>query len=793
VKPVHRGPWERLTRMSWEEMRTRGRQELSKRWDASLYRLGKRFGGDARLAAPAAAAHFFFEPGELPAVVALYRSRYPEDAEALLAQAECICRHQFDLLGYEKLDYGAEIDWHLDAVRGIHAPRKPWYKIRTLDAREVGDAKVIWELNRHQYLIPLAIAECLTGSGRFAAELMRQWYHWQAENPYPIGINWASSLELAFRSMSWLWASHLLAGSSAVPPRFHSDLLRALALHARHIEKHLSTYHSPNTHLLGEAVGLFFIGTLCPQLPAASRWRQLGWQILLEHAEQKVRADGFYFEQSTYYHVYALDFFLHARILAAANGMAIPVSFDRTLENMLEILCALGRAGAPPRFGDDDGGRVFDPRRNRAEHLLDPLSTGAVLYRRSDFKAVAGELREETFWLLGAPGAARFDEMAATPPGNVSTSFESSGIYVMSGSADSQQQVVVDAGPLGGGTGGHGHADALSLHLNVQGRECLADPGTYLYTESDRDWFRSSAAHNVLQVAGAGHAEPAGRFSWRALPEVRAERWVASRGFDLFVGNHNGYMRLPQPVTHQRWVFYLRDRFLLMRDVLLGRGTQQFDIHWHLAPGGNPQIVNDHTVLAPAPTGGGLALFTTNQHGGTLEIGEGRFSPVYGSSVASAILHFRKEATLPAEFVTMLVPLESLTGELGELQRMSNASQNDPVSSFQYSTARENHLFFFSEGEQPWKLESWLSDARFLYCRLDEKGSLEHLALSGGSAVRRDSQQVLSAKKTIERFEWRHDAHESFVSSSDESALEILPERLPASLPLSSKPRGEAH
>ena len=88
--------------------------------------------------------------------------------------------------------------------------------------------------------------------------------------------------------------------------------------------------------------------------------------MILEAARKQVRADGFYFEQSTYYHVYALDFFLHARILAALNGVAIPADFDDVVIKMLDALCLLGRAGLAPTLGDDDGGRVFDPRRNRA-------------------------------------------------------------------------------------------------------------------------------------------------------------------------------------------------------------------------------------------------------------------------------------------------------------------------------------------------------------------------------------------------------------------------------------------
>src|SRR6202008_22536 len=104
-----------------------------------------------------------------------------------------------------------QIDWHADRVHGVGAPRKLFYQIHYLDFDEVGDSRVTWELNRHQHFSTLAKAYWLTGDKKFADEVFRQWYHWHAENPYPVGINWASSLEVAFRSLSWLWTYFLLA------------------------------------------------------------------------------------------------------------------------------------------------------------------------------------------------------------------------------------------------------------------------------------------------------------------------------------------------------------------------------------------------------------------------------------------------------------------------------------------------------------------------------------------------------------------------------------------------------
>jgi hypothetical protein len=47
-----------------------------------------------------------------------------------------------------------------------------------------------------------------------------------------------------------------MSASKQVTPKFMARLLVYLAAHGRHIEKYLSHYFSPNTHLTGEALGL---------------------------------------------------------------------------------------------------------------------------------------------------------------------------------------------------------------------------------------------------------------------------------------------------------------------------------------------------------------------------------------------------------------------------------------------------------------------------------------------------------------------------------------------------------
>ncbi|MBV9573442.1 MAG: alginate lyase family protein [Acidobacteriales bacterium] len=714
--------WRRVRAMSAAEFADRLGQQISARTDLLRYKLGSNFAPPLRIAAEGPAPVFFFSAQSLPSLGSRLRQLFPEQAASIVQQAEKICAHRFDLLGHEDLNYGAAIDWHYDHINQVRSTRKPWFKIRYLDFIEVGDSKIVWELNRHQHLVMLAKAYRLTGNEVFATELFHQWQDWHRENPYPIGVNWASSLEVSFRSLSWIWVYFLLADSATLPTGFREQWLLALGVSGRHIERYLSTYFSPNTHLLGEAVALFFIGTLCPELDQSKRWKQQGWEIILRESERQVQADGMHFEQSIYYHVYALDFFLHSAVLASLNDVPIPPTFDQTLEKMLEVLCVLGSAGPPPRLGDDDGGRLFDPRRNRAEHMLDPLATGAVLFGRGDFKHAAGGLREETLWLLGEAGIAEFDRLMAKKPAVESRALAASGLHLM-GDAGSQDVMIIDAGAQGTSTAGHGHADALSITLNSEGRQLLIDPGAceYLAERSARRVFRGTSAHNTLTVDELDQAEPSGPFAWKHLPNVKTEQWINGKSFDFFAGRQDGYSRLPGKVLHRRSVFFLKTRFWVVRDMVEGIGNHTLDLYWHLSPELVPASAND-SCFQNSEGRPWLYIVGTHDPKWTRELEWSPWSAAYGSSAMTRVVHFSALAELPEEFVTLLIPGHGAQVNVQDLVRIPDATLTGSAAGYRFGMLKDDHSVFFADGTD-WRCGEWNTDARFVYCMQGENGA----------------------------------------------------------------------
>ena len=745
--------------MSGEEVRTRIGQEVSKRLDLTLYRAGLGPRVPRLRPQPAAHANFFFgkdkNKDELAHRAALLRAHLPHEAERIIHAADDICRHEFHLLGYEKLDFGPNIDWHSDPVHGKRSSMKPWFKINFLDFHEVGDHKVIWELNRHQHLVTLAKAWRLAGNQTYANELVNQWYSWQKANPYPLGINWASTLEVAFRSLSWLWVRNLLTGCPDLPVTFQTDLVLALQWHGRHIERYLSTYFSPNTHLLGEAVALFFIGALCPEISAAERWRNEGWRIVLEESERQVRPDGVYFEQALYYHVYALDFFLHSRHLASENGFAIPERFDTILKRMLDVVQTLSAVGPPEGFGDDDGGRVFNPRRNQVECMTDPLALGSILYDCGKY-ATAG-LTEEAIWLFGDKAIQAFGKPRPQPAAE-SKAFESGGIYLINDSEPWSQQLMIDAGPQGTGHAGHGHADALSIRFSLDGRRFLVDSGTYCYISDgkERDWFRGTGAHNTLRVDNLDQAVSEGPFAWSSIPNVRAECWLNGQTFDFFVGSHDGYCRLPDPVLHRRSVFHVKGGFWFVRDVAEGQGSHLLESFWHFAP--ELEVREERgMILAGSPdteesTGrAGLALLIDRNSAWTTAIAEGFASRAYGAKQVAPVVRASASTRLPEESGVLLLPT-TRASDIGTFTAMGE-NRVPRVRGYRYEMPHGTEFLFFAQGSSPWECGPWTSDANLLYCKLDG-GRLVHVIMVSGSFAEWRGKRFVSHPGPVKSLEW---------------------------------------
>jgi len=590
------------------------------------------------------------------------RRRFGTKGKAVVDRAQAIVEGRFDLLGLRELDFGNPIDWHFDPVSGKHSPRMHWSHIPYLDAEQVGDSKVIWELNRQQYLATLGRAYWYTGNEAYGQTAFSHIHSWIEANPPKIGINWASSLEVAFRAISWLWAIYFFRDSVNCESNTFLQILKSLYVHGRHLETYLSTYFSPNTHLTGEALGLFYLGTLLPELSCAERWRKKGEEILLQQLDTHVLPDGVYFEQSSYYHRYTADFYTHLLILARQNDEPANKHLEEKLAALLDHLMYITRPdGSSPLFGDDDGGRLIKLDETAADDFRCTLATAAVLFNRGDYKYVAAEATEETLWLLGCEGFQRFEQLQVHPPEHRSRAYPTGGYYVMRDSwSPDANYMLLDCGPHGALKCGHAHADVLGFDAAVFGRTLLVDPGTYTYTGSveQRDYFRSSPAHNTLTVDGQSSSEASSVFAWQHVAKAQRLSWISRTRFDFFEGKHDGYERLTAPVDHTRSVLFLKRDYWVIRDRLATAGKHRYDLHFNFSPEASPNVKLGSQIssLRERPhDSAGVEIFAAGNGGHWVEQ-PGWVSRCYGQRAPAPHYSWETEAQGDHEVISFVIP-----------------------------------------------------------------------------------------------------------------------------------------
>ena len=688
-------------------------------------------------------AGFFPAFADPRATLAALRARAPEHEAATLARAERLLAGRFDLLGHQGLSYGEPIDWQLDPVAGKRAPLAHWSRVPYLDAAAVGDHKVTWEVNRHQWLVTLGQAYWYTGDERYARAFAERVEGWLDANPPKLGINWASSLEVAFRAISWVWALQLFRESPALTPSLLARMLASLHLHGRHVERYLSTYFSPNTHLTGEALGLYYLGMQLPELRAAPRWRARGRAILLAQIARHVRPDGVYYEQASQYHRYTTDFYLHLALLARAQGGDGGEAARGTVRRLLDHLLYLTRPdGTIPLVGDDDGGRLVQLDDRPPHDVRALLATGAAVFGSAAYAYAARGDLGGMIWLLGADGVRRLDEVGAAPPPETSRAFPDGGYFVLrDGWAPDASYLLFDAGPHGMMNCGHAHADALAVEVAAGGRPVLVDAGTYAYAGAARDEFRHAAAHNTVTVDGESSSVPAGAFAWRHVAHARHTLWESGPRFDYVEGAHDGFARLAPPAEHRRAVLFVKGGYWVVRDRVASAGAHEVAVHWHLAPGREGEARGGG---AAAKERGAPVLRLAAFGAGAFELGEGWVSPRYGARTAAPVLRYAQRGSGIQEVITFLLPAAAGGGPaVRELAASGGRA---------FAVAHEGGTDVLLAGEGGGvAAEGVEGDGELAWVRRDASGQVTAALLVRGARLRVDGRDVLAAPA---RREW---------------------------------------
>lgn len=592
-------------------------------------------------------------------IAGLQRELFQDETKAMIAAADRIVHESaWDLAGFGVLSFDREARWRSDPLTGsdwgldYHADIVPYH--------EGGpDIRVLWEVNRFGHAITLARAFAVTGDESYAEAFFSQVAEWMQQNPYGRGANWHCAMEAALRAINLLAAFDIFRHSERSSKEQLGTILQLLDQHGKFIlDNNEFSYVATSNHYLSNAIGLFWIGTMLPELQNAAEWQAFGLSEMLREMDKQVLPDGADFESSTGYHRFVTEMFLLSFLLAQKNGVDIPQKYWGKLQTMLEYLHGITRTdGRIPLIGDADGSQIIPIVKRYADDAAYLLALGAVVLDNHEFKSFAS-LTPEVLWSCGENGADKFNSLAAPAGGTTSAGFPNAGSYVM---RSGDLYLHFNANDCGvNGRGSHAHNDALSIEVSAFGRPFIVDPGNYAYNldRTARHKFRSTAYHSTVSVDAAeqNSIAPDLPFIMGNEAKPRVLSWETDDQTDRVVAEHDGFMRLNQQVRHRRTVEFNKiEQYWVIDDHLEGQGDHVLAFRFHLAPGLDVQDSGSEILCIAVDKARCLYIQAIGFDAGP--VSEPAFvSRNYGHMESSTMLKWQLEAAMPFSAKFVFVP-----------------------------------------------------------------------------------------------------------------------------------------
>lgn len=530
-------------------------------------------------------------------------------------------------------------DWHWSIENEERWPAVDWWRIDIRSGRRIADVKWTWEAGRHAHVVLLARGAAGGHDDAFEV-LQSQLRSFLAQSPPEIGVHWYSNLEIALRAVAW---AQVLA---LVGDRLDQDLRDEMAMVLRHSGRHLlvelpyTLSSMRNNHLLGDALGMIVMGEMFRTTREGRVLAGIGNRMFRRQLQRQIHADGSMIEDSVSYHRFVLE-------MLAIRAL-LPGDVDDVGEALIraaQFLFRLGVGEGPvPQYGDWDEGRVLVTAGDRLDLLGSARS--ALALGGTGAPPAWHEEHDEVAWYaaVGEP----------VPPQPAETAGHDIGGGIAR-AATGRFTVWLKAGSQPS----HGHADLCSVAIALDQQWVVGDPGTGTYNGpiEQRNYFRSSIAHDVLRVGGEDQLVPHRAFRWQHRangvvgPPLRTGEGV------LMWGAHDAYRRLTPGRRVARTVLVSASR-VVVADWVEGP-AMEYALSFPLLPGA---VWDGGRIVLPK--GGVVHLAVPGEasvHHGQSAPYDGWWSRTYGHAEPATRLEVRGRTAGPVVWSVALEAAEAAT------------------------------------------------------------------------------------------------------------------------------------
>jgi hypothetical protein len=455
------------------------------------------------------------------------------------------------------------------------------YSLTYKQRDDIGDARTNWELNRHFQFALLGKAYYVTGEKQYLDEFTHLFYDWNEKNPFLHGISWTSVMEVAIRCIQWCLSLAFLQEKGNVNKKLLSDLEIGIKNMAEYVDLHHSRFSSANNHLLVEATAIAFAGFAFDYAP----WKKLAIEVLDSELLKQNYEDGVNKEMSLHYQTFGMEAYALVMHLMQANGMSVPVKWKEILERQCEFVAySMVSETRACEFGDNDEGKIIDLEGGEINHYRYVLQLCSLVLDRRYESFI--NLSETVSWMFSSLEINRCKAIKQYEALKSKT-FKSGG-YSFLKSNDKRVVLAIDHAPLGfGSIAAHGHADALSIQLFVDGDCILGDPGTYIYhcDIKSRNYFRRTCNHNTLCIDDKEQSQMLGAFLWGKKAKSTLIKSDLQKDNDEIIAECDGY----RPIMHRRKIHLDKknDSITIFDNV---SKTCNYALNFIVAPGCNVEL-----------------------------------------------------------------------------------------------------------------------------------------------------------------------------------------------------------
>ncbi len=368
--------------------------------------------------------------------------------------------------------------------KDINAPLKDWNKcpitnkkwdilpIYKLNYRNQDkDPKYVWEINRFQHIVPLAIAYKITKNKRYLQQGIEEINDWIDKNPYGHGINWISGIELGIRIINWIIFFVLI--QKDIP----SNIKKSIYQHINHLHHSYSLFSSSNNHLTAETSSVMFVSSFSKELE--ERFFNRASSLFWKYINKLINMDGSNAEQSPYYHLHLLEHLLFAekackntkRYEKANNTREL---FDKGMRFINDILLTDYKL---PFIGDADAGRFTGLDMHvSSEKFAQVFFVNSIMNKFLNVLPYNKDIKDGVY------------------------NYPVGGYFIY---RKKDLLIIFDYGNMGyPPIYAHGHSDLFSLIMYKKGEPILIDsgiPGYFSLSDEKMKYYKGNKGHNVVQ------------------------------------------------------------------------------------------------------------------------------------------------------------------------------------------------------------------------------------------------------------------------------------------------------